>query len=197
MFSCQIRNIFQNTYLEENLWTTAFKHRNSFPVIFCRSCCSALINAVMKYSYSAAVVQSWRVLCGNLLKIALHQSFFQRISRQLQNSQKQPPECSIIKGVLRNFAKVTGKHLCQSLFCNKVVGLRPATLLKKRLWHRCFPVNFVKFLRRPFLQNTSGQLLLNSEIEKCILMAASEDKFILEKFLHGCFSKAAADVYSF
>ena len=28
--------------------------------------------------------------------------------------------------------------------------LRPATLLKKRLWHKCFPVNFVKFLRTPF-----------------------------------------------
>ena len=26
-----------------------------------------------------------------------------------------------------------------------------ATLLKKRLWHRCFPVNFMKFLRTPFL----------------------------------------------
>ena len=37
------------------------------------------------------------------------------------------------------------------------------SLLKKRLWHRCFPVNFVKFLRTPFLQNTSGQLLLNLE----------------------------------
>ena len=24
---------------------------------------------------------------------------------------------------------------------------RPATLFKKRLWHRCFPVNFAKFLR--------------------------------------------------
>ena len=36
------------------------------------------------------------------------------------------------------------------------VCLRPATLLKKRLWHRCFPVNFAKFLRTPFLQNTSG-----------------------------------------
>ena len=23
------------------------------------------------------------------------------------------------------------------------------TLLKKRLWHRCFPVNFLKFLRTP------------------------------------------------
>ena len=27
---------------------------------------------------------------------------------------------------------------------------RPATLFKKRPWHRCFPVNFVKFLRTPF-----------------------------------------------
>ena len=50
----------------------------------------------------------------------------------------------------KNFTKFTGKHLCQSLFFNKVAGLRPATLLKKRLWHRCFPVNFVKFLRTPF-----------------------------------------------
>ena len=33
---------------------------------------------------------------------------------------------------------------------------RPATLLKKRLWYRCFPVNFEKFLRTPSLQNTSG-----------------------------------------
>ena len=33
-------------------------------------------------------------------------------------------------GVLRNFAKFTGKHLCQSLYFNKVAGLRPATLLK-------------------------------------------------------------------
>ena len=39
--------------------------------------------------------------------------------------------------------------------------LRLATLLKKRLWHMCIPVNFAKFLRKPFLQNTSGRLLLN------------------------------------
>ena len=62
--------------------------------------------------------------------------------------------CSVRKGVLRNVAKFTEKHLCQSLFFNKVAGLRPATLLKKRLWHRCFPVNFAKILRAPFLQNT-------------------------------------------
>ena len=28
--------------------------------------------------------------------------------------------------------------------------LRPATLFKKRLWHRCFPRNFAKFLRTAF-----------------------------------------------
>ena len=66
------------------------------------------------------------------------------------------------KGVLRNFTKFTGKHLCQSFFFNKVAGLRPATLLMKRLWHRCFPVNFVKVIRTSFLQNTSGRLLLKN-----------------------------------
>ena len=46
------------------------------------------------------------------------------------------------KGVLRNFNRPA------------------ATLLKKRLWHRCFPVNFARFLRTPFLQKTSGRQLL-------------------------------------
>ena len=31
-------------------------------------------------------------------------------------------------------------------------------LLKKRLWHSCIPVNFVKFLKIPFSQNTSCSL---------------------------------------
>ena len=32
--------------------------------------------------------------------------------------------------------------------------------LQASLWHRCFPVNFTKFLRTPFLQNISRRLLL-------------------------------------
>ena len=58
--------------------------------------------------------------------------------------------CSVRKGVLRNFAKFTRKHLRQVLSYNKVAGPEPATLLKKRLWHRCFPMNFAKFPRTPF-----------------------------------------------
>ena len=34
------------------------------------------------------------------------------------------------------------------------ISLRRATLLKKRFWHRCFPVNFVKFRRTPFFHRT-------------------------------------------
>ena len=67
---------------------------------------------------------------------------------------------SLKKGVLRNFAKLIAKHLCQSLFFNKIAGLRPATLLKKTLWQRCFPVNVPKILRTAFPQNTSRRLLL-------------------------------------
>ena len=57
---------------------------------------------------------------------------------------------------------------------------RPATLLKKRLWHRCFPVNFVTFLRTPFLQNTSGRLLLEI-IEKGSNNKGRYNLFIFQK----------------
>ena len=60
----------------------------------------------MKYTFSAAVVESWRLLHANLQKIALHYRYFSKNSPQM--------------------------------------------------W--------------------------NNDIEKCILMAASEDKFILETF---------------
>ena len=70
------------------------------------------------------------------------------------------------KGVLRNFAKFTGKYLCQSLFFNKVAGLRSATLFKKRLWHRCFPLNLAKFLRIPFPTEHLWWLFLTHKMRK-------------------------------
>ena len=39
----------------------------------------------------------------------------------------------LYNGVLKNLAKLTGKHLCLSLFFNKVAGLMAATIIKKRL----------------------------------------------------------------
>ena len=83
------------------------------------------------------------------------------LSSSLPTYRSSRPEVFYKKGVLRNFAKFTRKHLCHSLFFNKVAGLRPATLLKKRLWHSCFPVNFAKFLRTPFFLEHFWWLLLH------------------------------------
>ena len=67
--------------------------------------------------------------------------------------------CSVRKGALRDFAKFTGKYLCQSLFFNKF-SLISFLISLEVLWRRCFPVNFTKILRTSFLQNTFGRLLL-------------------------------------
>ena len=40
-----------------------------------------------------------------------------------------------------------------------------ATLLKKRLWHRCFPVNFAKFSRRPFFTEQLRWLLFLNDYD--------------------------------
>ena len=69
--------------------------------------------------------------------------------------------CSSKNGVLKNFAKFTGKHMCQSLFFNKVAW---DLQLKRWLWHRGFLLNFAKCLRTTFLQNTSERLLLNPHV---------------------------------
>ena len=63
-------------------------------------------------------------------------------------AKKQPTEVSIKKGVLKNFSKFTEKHLCVSILFNKAETCK---FTKKEARHRCFPVNFAKFLRTPYL----------------------------------------------
>ena len=60
--------------------------------------------------------------------------------------------CSL-KKVLKfwNFAKFTGKHLCQGLFLNKVASLRLAALLKKReTLAQMFFCEFCKIFKNTF-----------------------------------------------
>ena len=47
----------------------------------------------------------------------------------------------------------------ESLFDN-TPDLQDCNFIKKRLQHKCFPMKFAKFLRTPFLQNTSSGWLL-------------------------------------
>ena len=68
----------------------------------------------------------------------VHWTYIRRFRRLLRSSHS---EVFYKKAVLRNFTEFTGKHLSQSLFINA------CNFAKKRLWHRCFSVNFAKFLR--------------------------------------------------
>ena len=54
-------------------------------------------------------------------------------------------------------------------FFNKVADIRPATLLKKRLWHRCFPVNFAKFLKHFFYRTLPVGAYMHSSIMYTVL----------------------------
>ena len=63
----------------------------------------------------------------------------------------------------------------------KKVFLKPqaCNFIKKRLWNSCFLVNFAKFSRTLFLQNTSRQLLPFLEALKML----KADSAVLENIL--------------
>ena len=68
----------------------------------------------------------------------------------------------------------------------KISGLRPATLFKKRLWHKCLPVNFAKFFRAPFFYRT---LKGAASISNCVNSKTGlhryfgdKKKFVIENF---------------
>ena len=70
-----------------------------------------------------------------------------------KNTRSSHQRCSIIKDVLINFAKFTGKHLCQSLFLNKVASLRSmicqglsAIFIITKLQHKCCNIFIIKHL---------------------------------------------------
>ena len=57
------------------------------------------------------------------------------------------------KGVLRNFAKFTEKHQCQSVFFNKVAG-RPCNFIKKETQAQVFSCEFCEIFKNTFSQGT-------------------------------------------
>ena len=88
-------------------------------------------------------------------KICLKLFSLQKIKKNKSSIKKQPPEGFCKKGVLKKFHKIRLKHLCWRLFLTEfqVWGLQ--LYYKRDSNSQCFQVNFVKFLRTSFLQNTS------------------------------------------
>ena len=72
------------------------------------------------------------------------------------NSEAAIRRCSSKKGDLKNFAIFTGK-LVLNFLLSKVTGLKARNFMKKKLQHRCFPLNIAKLLRTiVFISNTDS-----------------------------------------
>ena len=102
-----------------------------------------------------------------------------------------------VKKVFLEISPSSQENNCARTSFNKVTGLRLTTLLRKRLWHKCFSVNFVKFLRTPFYIEHLWWLLLKIKMAKyaneCELMNSAvkhKDRFsnFRESTFHGSFS---------
>ena len=65
------------------------------------------------------------------------------------------PEGLCKKSVFKHFYKIHKKTPGPESFLNKIVGLRAATLLKKSLRDRCFPMSCANLLRTLFYRTTT------------------------------------------
>ena len=71
--------------------------------------CGSFNKIVMKYSYGISFEVWVAGTCATCCHLSIYRSSL--------------PEVICKKGVVRHFAKFTGKHLCQSLFFNKVAAI--------------------------------------------------------------------------
>ena len=100
----------------------------------------------------------WFIILPPYHSIILFMSFlfisfiYSFIRSSMHSFKKQPPEVFYRKKMFLKISQNLQETTCARVtFLTKLQAYsRPATLLKKGLWHRCFPVNFAKFLRALF-----------------------------------------------
>ena len=100
-------------------------------------------------------------------------------TRKMINQRSHRSKVFCKKGVLRNFVKFTGKHLCQSFFFNKVAGA-PATLLTKEALTQVFSSEFCEISKNSFSNKDSFS-------NRTLPLAASITTRIFKKSIFGCF----------
>ena len=104
--------------------------------------------------------QLWTTASLNLKRISrsieIRDEYFRNICEGRSGHQR-----SSMKKVFLKVWQNSQENTCARVsFLIKLQAWGLQLYLKKRLWPRCFAVNFVKFFRTPFLQNTSGRMLL-------------------------------------
>ena len=98
------------------------------------------------------------------------------------------PEVFCKKGLLRNFTKFIGKHLCQSVFFNKVAGA--CNFIKKETLAQVFSYEFFEISKNTFLHWTllvaaSGQHYFPTPLFKRSRFKLSPNPYIINIKIFG------------
>ena len=109
---------FQHCNLGEFVWRTQVQTGSRgfyFP------CCSILQRNFPNFGMEILALHSAKSFQGLYFPnfVLVQHIVVQKLVKTRSSHQR----CSLIKGVLRNLRKSTGKHLCQSLYFDKVAGL--------------------------------------------------------------------------
>ena len=82
--------------------------------------------------------------------------FYSNSILNIKRNRSSNPEVFLEKGVLKIYSKFIGEHPCRSAISIKLI----CNFIEIVPGHGCSPVNLLLIFRTPFLNNTSGRLLL-------------------------------------
>ena len=93
------------------------------------------------------------------------------------------------KQVFLKTSQYSEESTCDGVSFNKVTDLKACSFIKKKLQHRCFPVNIVKFLKTAFLHVIQVIFELRFFLLRstCIQKILGKTKEIYIKLLDTCF----------
>ena len=125
------------------------------------------------YTLLSGSCASWKtMIIGNVINLIIVHFRDQRLifgvrkTEELRHHSKAVTKRCSVKKVFLYITKNSSESTCARVsFFYKVAGLRSATLLKKRLWHSCFPVKCAKLLRTSFLTEHLRWLLLTIQLQ--------------------------------
>ena len=142
MFYCEFCEISKNTCFTEHLWTTACEFITE-TLIFGSSRSHTLFKVSILKNFAMLEPLSnnkpsftehlrWLLLnfCGSKYFFVAEYGIY---CWQLYQFRSSHQRCSVRKGALRNFAKLTGKHKCQSLYLIKLQAFCSGLLFKHKL----------------------------------------------------------------
>ena len=116
--------------------------------MFCKK-----ISSVKNSLFCAALSSLLVIIVIALLQQLHFRGTFRPMSNIYNKAEKQAPEMFCKKRCSQKFRKINRKTpVPEPQTFNKVPG-QACTLLKQRLWHRCFPVDFNKLLRTRFAEH--------------------------------------------